>query len=78
VGHLAARAHTDFLLAYGPESVHTRDAAAADGVPAWHFADRAGAEAKLREILQPGDVILLKGSHSMAVNGIIDTVFKTL
>ena len=77
VGHLAAKAHTDFLLAYGPESVHAWEAARADGVTAWHFADRAGAEARLREILRPGDVVLLKGSHSMAVDGILGTVFQS-
>ena len=76
VGHMAARATTDMLLGYGPETAATIGAAAKEGVPAYHFADRQGAADKLAEILQPGDIILLKGSHSMQVAGIIDLVFK--
>ena len=76
VGHMAARAKTDILLGYGAETAATIVAAEKDGVPAFHFTDRQGAADKLAEILQPGDIILLKGSHSMQVAGIIDLVFK--
>ena len=31
---------------------------------------------KLADMLEPGDIVLLKGSHSMQVAGIIDLVFK--
>ena len=78
VGRLAAKTRTDLLVSYGTETAHTQEAAEAAGIPAWHFADRGGAEAKLKEILRPGDIVLLKGSHSMQVNGLIDTVFKKL
>jgi UDP-N-acetylmuramoyl-tripeptide--D-alanyl-D-alanine ligase len=73
---MAARAKTDILLGYGPETKATVETAAAEGVAACHFADRQGAADKLTEILQPGDIVLLKGSHSMQVSGIIDLVFK--
>ena len=76
VGRMAAKAKTDILLGYGPETKATVEAAAAEGVAACHFADRQGAADKLAEILQPGDIVLLKGSHSMQVSGIIDLVFK--
>ncbi len=76
VGRMAAKAKTDILLGYGPETKATVEAAAAEGVSACHFADRQGAADKLAEILQPGDIVLLKGSHSMQVSGIIDLVFK--
>jgi UDP-N-acetylmuramoyl-tripeptide--D-alanyl-D-alanine ligase len=76
VGRMAAKAKTDILLGYGEETKATVDAAAAEGVPAFHFADRQGAAKKLTEILKPGDIVLLKGSHSMQVSGIIDLVFK--
>ena len=76
VGRMAAKAKTDILLGYGEETKATVDAAAAEGVAAFHFADRQGAAKKLTEILQPGDIVLLKGSHSMQVSGIIDLVFK--
>ncbi len=76
VGRMAAKAKTDILLGYGEETKATVDAAVAEGVAAFHFADRQGAADKLAEILQPGDIVLLKGSHSMQVSGIIDLVFK--
>jgi UDP-N-acetylmuramoyl-tripeptide--D-alanyl-D-alanine ligase len=76
VGHMAARAKTEILLGYGPETAATIAAAVKEGVPAFHFADRQGAADKLAEILRPGDIVLLKGSHSMQVAGIIDLVFK--
>ena len=76
VGRMAVKAKTDILLGYGPETKATVAAAAAEGVQACHFADRQGAADRLAEILQPGDIILLKGSHSMQVAGIIDLVFK--
>ncbi|MBQ9635472.1 MAG: UDP-N-acetylmuramoyl-tripeptide--D-alanyl-D-alanine ligase, partial [Acidaminococcaceae bacterium] len=76
VGRMAAKAKTDILLGYGTETKAAVTAAAAGGVQALHFADRQGAAEKLAEILQPGDIVLLKGSHSMQVAGIIDIVFK--
>ena len=76
VGRRAAKAKTDILVGYGEETKATVDAAAAEGVPAFHFADRQGAAKKLTEILQPGDIELLKGSHSMQVSRIIDLVIK--
>ncbi len=76
VGKMAARAKTDILLGYGPETEAAVETAAAEGVAACHFRDRQGAADKLAEILQPGDIVLLKGSHSMQVSGIIDLVFK--
>lgn len=76
VGRMAAKAKTDILLGYGPETKATVAAAAAEGVAACHFSDRQGAADKLAEILQPGDIVLLKGSHSMQVSGIINLVFE--
>lgn len=76
VGRMAAAAKTDILLGYGNETKETIREAVKEGVAAYHFADRQGAADKLAEILQPGDIVLLKGSHSMQVAGIIDLVFK--
>lgn len=76
VGRMAAKAQTDILIGYGEETKATVNAAVAEGVAAFHFADRQGAADKLAEILQPGDIVLLKGSHSMQVSGIIGLVFK--
>jgi len=76
VGHMAAAAGTDVLLGYGTETRATVAAALAEGVQAFYFADRQAAAEKLAEILRPGDIVLLKGSHSMQAGGIIDLVFK--
>lgn len=76
VGRMAADAKTDILLGYGNETKAAVAEALADGVRAFYFADRQGAAEKLEEILEPGDIVLLKGSHSMQVAGIIDLVFK--
>ena len=76
VGRMAAKAKPDIRFGYGEETKATVDTAAAEGIAAFHFTDRHGAADKLAEILQPGDIVLLKGSHSMQVSGIIDLVFK--
>lgn len=76
VGRMAVEADTDFLLAYGNEAVHMVDETVRLGGDARHFTDREAAAAALEKILQPGDIVLLKGSHSMGVSGIIDRVFK--
>ncbi len=77
VGRMAVELGTDILIGYGQETRAAIETAAAGGVPAYHFADRQGAAVKLKEVLRPGDIVLLKGSHSMQVAGIIDLVFKS-
>ena len=76
VGQMAAGAGTDILLGYGEETKAAVAAAGEGGVKAFHFADRQAAAEKLADMLEPGDIVLLKGSHSMQVAGIIDLVFK--
>lgn len=73
---MAAKAGTDFLLGYGEETKAAVAAAEEGGVKAFHFSDRQAAAEKLAAMLEPGDIVLLKGSHSMQVAGIIDLVFK--
>lgn len=75
-GLLAAKTGTDLLLGYGPETAAAVKAAIGAGVEAYHFAGREEAAVKLEQVLQPGDIILLKGSHSMQVAGLIPRVFK--
>ena len=77
VGPLAAAAATDLLLGYGPETAETVAAAKAAGVDARYFANKEEAAAALRTLLQPGDIVLLKGSHSMQVGALVALVFKT-
>lgn len=77
VGQMAAAAATDLLLGYGPETAETVAAAKAAGVDARYFANKEEAAAALRTLLQPGDIVLLKGSHSMQVGVLVALVFKT-
>ena len=76
VGRMAAASATDFLLGYGPETVATVAAAKEAGVDARYFAGKDEAAAALRTLLQPGDIVLLKGSHSMQVGSLVTLVFK--
>lgn len=75
VGRLAAKTGTDLLLGYGPETGAAVETAKQTGVEAYHFNSREEAAAKLKQVLRPGDIVLLKGSHSMQVGGIIGLVF---
>ena len=77
VGQMVAAAATDLLLGYGPETAETVAAAKAAGVDARYFANKEEAAAALRTLLQPGDIVLLKGSHSMQVGALVALVFKT-
>ena len=67
VGTLAAE-NADFLLAYGPNAAYMCCGAREKGMPqerVFHFEDRVQLAAKLRQISQPTDVLLFKGSRGM-------------
>lgn len=76
VGQFAVREKTDLVIAYGQEA-RAIDAAvnALGGISIW-CTDRDEAAKVLNEKLQAGDIILLKGSHSMQVDSLLDLVFK--
>ncbi len=75
VGKWAVENGVDFVLAYGPEAAYIVDEARKLGGQAEHYADRLAAADKLRLIAEPGDIILLKGSHSMQVDKMLE-LFK--
>ena len=76
VGEMAAAEGVDVLITYGTEAVHTGRAAQEKGVKTFICYDRAEAAKILSGILRNDDIILLKGSHSMQVDGLIDPVLK--
>ena len=76
VGEMAAAEGVDVLITYGTEAVHTGRAAQEKGVKTFICHDRAEAAKILSGILRNDDIILLKGSHSMQVDGLIDLVLK--
>lgn len=76
VGALAAAEGVDVLITYGTESVYTGRAAQERGVKTFICKDRGEAAKILSGIVRNNDIILLKGSHSMQVDGLIDLVLK--
>ena len=76
VGGYVADAGVSCLITYGPEAKAISEEAGKRGVTVFHVADKIQAAQTLKKNLQPYDVILFKGSHSMAVDKVIDLVFK--
>ena len=76
VGEMAAAEGVDVLITYGEEAVNIGKAAQNGGVKTFICRDRAEAAKILSGIVRNNDIILLKGSHSMQVDGLIDLVLK--
>jgi UDP-N-acetylmuramoyl-tripeptide--D-alanyl-D-alanine ligase len=78
-GRLLARMGCiDCLVAVGPQARHLADAAVAETpkLTAHRFGDVAEAAARIRELLRPGDVVLLKGSRGMRLEQLIAAINK--
>ena len=76
VGREAAR-HTDVLVGVGELARTMVGAARAAGLRETHqVADRAEALVLLRRILRRGDTVLVKGSHSLALDELADALVR--
>lgn len=76
VGELAGHA-ADMVLAVGPE--HAAQVAAAAGRRCLgHVPDAAAALEVLGRLLQPGDVVLVKGSRGIALDRVVDGLLEAL
>ena len=75
VGRWAVENGVDFILTYGPQAAYIADEAAKLGGKSKHCADRQEAADALRLMASAGDIILLKGSHSMQVDKMLE-LFK--
>ena len=75
VGRWAVENGTDFILTYGNDAAYISEEAKQLGGNAQHCADRQEAANVLRTIANAGDIILLKGSHSMQVDKMLE-LFK--
>lgn len=86
LGHIAEEAHRrvgkqavenglDLIITYGKLAAYINDEAIKLGAESYHCQNRQEAEALLQQKLKPGDIVLLKGSHSMHVDKIMD-LFK--
>ena len=78
VGALAARCGVDLLLTVGGAMRTGRDSAAALGANAVHCRDKDEALARLRAYCRPGDAVLVKASHGMAFETILDGFYKAV
>ena len=73
-GRMAAQ-NADLLLTYGPNGLFVSQGAQCAGMDKEHiftFQDRARMAEKLRTLCAPGDVLLIKGSHGMHMELVLE------
>jgi UDP-N-acetylmuramoyl-tripeptide--D-alanyl-D-alanine ligase len=77
VGKRVANSNVDFIFTVGPEAWNAGDEAAKTGFPESridHFNNSQGASQFLRRFLQPGDLILIKGSRGVKMELITESL----
>ena len=74
VGQYAAEKGIDLILCVGGLSSEMYEGAAEKGGEARHFETREALEAVLQDLLQPDDTVLVKASHSMAFENIVQNI----
>ena len=74
VGQYAAEKGIDLILCVGGLSADLYKGAAEKGGEARHFETREALEVVLQDLLQPGDTVLVKASHSMAFENIVQNI----
>ena len=72
VGEYAARAGVDLVVGCGPLSGNIADGARDAGAKALYFADKAALIEALADMVRPDDCVLVKASHSMAFEDVVD------
>ena len=71
VGREAAARGIQVLVAVGPLSAHTAEAAAAAGVSETIALGEDEAPARVLQLLRPGDIVLVKGSRGMRMERVV-------
>ena len=77
-GEWAADAGIDALIAYGPRSAAMAEAAKARGVAAVHCQTAEEVLQYVRQFVRPGDAVLVKASHSMGLEQLLQEYYKEL
>ena len=77
IGQVCTRHNIDDLIGYGIAIRYAIEEAAAAGMQAQYYADRAEMEAAVRTAVQPGDLILFKASHGVNLGASMDKLFGT-
>lgn len=72
VGAYAARAGVDLVVGCGPLSRAVADGARDEGGEALYFQDKTLLLASLGDVVRPGDCVLVKASHSMAFEAVVE------
>lgn len=72
VGEWVSEARINYLMTCGPLSHYTVETASSMGIDAQSFADKVSLVKKLKDILQPGDVLLVKGSRGMQMEEVLE------
>lgn len=72
VGQMCVDNQVDYLFTYGDEAQHIYAQAKKQGVKSQYCKDVGDVYDCLNHILCPGDIVLLKGSHSMEVNRVLN------
>lgn len=77
IGRVCARHRIDLLIGYGIAIRYAIEEAAAAGMQAHYYADRAEMEAAVRAAVRPGDIVLFKASHGVNLGASMDKLFGT-
>ncbi len=77
VGEYASECKIDILITVGKEARNIYTSAVKAGlVNAAHFTDNISASAYIKSMIQPGDIILFKGSRGMKLEQIINNIYS--
>jgi len=77
LGEEAARAGVELLAAFGPRSRATAEAARAQGLAAYHTEDPEELLRWARAQVRPPDLLLVKGSRGMKLEGLVEGLRQT-
>ncbi len=66
----------DSLFLYGELTAHTKAKASNQGIEAFHFSDQDELVRALEKYMQPGDLVLVKGSRSMRMEHVVEALEK--